>query len=382
MPKILTNLKKIIAHPFTKRAIFFTFPLFVVLVTQYAASGSFASVQDLVVGNTPSFLFSYFLVALVFSLLWLWIGASAFFVSSVSFVFLATVSFYKNRILNDYLFPTDLLAFGGESGKLTDFVHIQSDWKVVLLFLVGIVVSFLYFRSFRHFRLHIWKRLPIFLGLLVLSIYIFTSNNFRIYALKDAIGYNIEDVNWRQKWNYEHNGFITAFFINLGNIYIDKPANYSKETIDVILKNTKETTASGQTVKPNVIFVLSEAFWDITKIPGITFEKDPLANFHALAKESTSGNLLSPTYGGRTEWVEFEALTGNMVKFLPFGSMPYEQYVKKPIPSIPSEFKKNGYDTLALHTYEKTFFDRYKAYPLLGFDTFLGVEDLKDPKYR
>lgn len=368
---------------FGRKAIFFGFPFLVVLFTEYASSGNIGSVLDFISGNTASFLFSYSLVFLVFSLLFLLLGRIAFFLSFFLFVILATISFYKNKILNDYLFPTDIFIFGGSPGQFSSFLHIEFSREFIGMIALGTIITILYFHHFRAFRWERWWRALASIGLLLFSTYVFSSENFRLYALKSAVGYNIEDVAWRQKFNYEHNGFITAFFINLGNIYVKKPDNYSEEAIDAVLKDIKgQDAANGQTIKPNVVFILSEAFWDITKIPGISFGKDPLVNFRKLKKEGTSGNVIAPTYGGKTQWTEFELLTGNMMKFLPFGSMPYEQYVKKPLPSIVREFKKNGYETIGLHTYEKTFFNRDKAYPLLGFDTFFGVEDLVDPKYK
>lgn len=282
------------------------------------------------------------------------------------------------------MFPTDIFVFGGSSGNLLHFLHIEFSWGFICMVLLGIICTFAYFHHFKNFGWEFKKRIFAFACLCLISTYIFSSEDFRLHALKSTIGYNIEDMAWRQKFNYEHNGFITAFFINLGNIYIKKPDNYSLEKIHEVLKDIEKNTSTGSVpvVKPNVIFILSEAFWDVTKIPGISFEKDPLTNFRRFKKESTSGNLIAPTYGGKTQWTEFEVLTGNMIKFLPFGSMPYEQYIQKPLPSIVQEFKKNGYTTRALHTYEKTFFNRYKAYPFLGFDTFVGVEDLINPKYK
>lgn len=51
---------------------------------------------------------------------------------------------------------------------------------------------------------------------------------------------------------------------------------------------------------PDIIFVTSESFFDVTRLPGLTFSQDPLPNFHRLSETCTNGPFLSNTYGGGT----------------------------------------------------------------------------------
>lgn len=80
--------------------------------------------------------------------------------------------------------------------------------------------------------------------------------------------------------------------------------------------------------------------------------------------------------------MEFELLSGTSVSWLPKGSIPYQQYVRSDIPSVVWEFRKNGYSTTAVHTYPKSFFNRVHAYPHLGFEKFVGIEDMPDAKTK
>ena len=52
-----------------------------------------------------------------------------------------------------------------------------------------------------------------------------------------------------------------------------------------------------------------------------------------------SGSMFSPEFGGMTANVEFEALTGFSNAFLPYGSIPYQQYVRGPVPSLANFFR-------------------------------------------
>jgi phosphoglycerol transferase MdoB-like AlkP superfamily enzyme len=86
--------------------------------------------------------------------------------------------------------------------------------------------------------------------------------------------------------------------------------------------------------------------------------------------------VFSPEFGGMTANVEFEALTGFSNAFLPYGSIPYQQYVRGPVPSLASFFRAEGYETTAIHPFEGWFWNREIVYDAFGFDRFLSVTSL------
>nr|WP_285855207.1 LTA synthase family protein [Paenibacillus cellulositrophicus] len=117
-------------------------------------------------------------------------------------------------------------------------------------------------------------------------------------------------------------------------------------------------------------------------MPSYTFSEDPLKFIHQNAQSTPDGFLLSPEFGGNTANVEFEALTGLSMYFLKDGSIPYQQrIVKMPsLPSIVSILKDRGYEALALHPFDDTFYNRNRVYPILGFDQFTSEKDLPNAK--
>ena len=172
---------------------------------------------------------------------------------------------------------------------------------------------------------------------------------------------------------YRYYGVVTGFMTNLSNLEIDKPDNYSEETVDAILDNVDEsrkfstsplyptsyaaTTAKDEQVKkPTIIYVMNESYWDVSELEqyGIKFESDVSANLHALQQTSAYGRAYSPSFGGGTCDVEFEALTGYSASFLPSGSKPYQQHVTKPMFALPSYLKTQGYQTAAEPTRSTT----------------------------
>lgn len=130
--------------------------------------------------------------------------------------------------------------------------------------------------------------------------------------------------------------------------------------------------------KPTVIFLMSESFFDVTKLPAVSFSKDPVPVFRALSEEYTSGDFLSNTYCGGTGWVEMEVLTGICSNFLnesdTLTSLAGESTYTN-MPSVPRIFQNAGYRTTFLHAYTSELYERSVIYPQLGFDEVLFMDD-------
>ena len=212
-------------------------------------------------------------------------------------------------------------------------------------------------------------------------------------AVCQAIGI-VPDA-WMQDRYYRYYGVVTGFMTNLSNLEIDKPDGYSEEAVDAILDNVDEsqkfstsslyptsyaaTTAKDEQVKkPTIIYVMDESYWDVSELEqyGIKFDTDVSANLHALQQTSAYGRAYSPSFGGGTCDVEFEALTGYSASFLPSGSKPYQQHVTKPMFALPSYLKTQGYQTAAVHCFWAKYWSRDTAYPNLGLDDFISLEDM------
>jgi phosphoglycerol transferase MdoB-like AlkP superfamily enzyme len=86
--------------------------------------------------------------------------------------------------------------------------------------------------------------------------------------------------------------------------------------------------------------------------------------------------MFSPEFGGMTANIEFEALTGFSNAFLPYGSIPYQQYIRQPLPSLATFLRSEGYTTRALHPFGGWFWNRSPVYQAFGFTRFLTEEKL------
>jgi hypothetical protein len=144
-------------------------------------------------------------------------------------------------------------------------------------------------------------------------------------------------------------------------------------------KPTPETTRSLQptqleVIKPNLIVVLNESFWDPTLIRSIRFSQDPIPTFHRLSEQYSGGYMLSPQYGGITANVEFEVLTGLSRRFFSEWTIAYETLVKRDIDSLAGILRRQGYTSTAISPYHSWFANSREVYRRFGFGRFIPME--------
>lgn len=175
------------------------------------------------------------------------------------------------------------------------------------------------------------------------------------------------------------NGTVTAFLMELQYMSVEKPSGYNEKDAREALDSYE--TAGTPANTPNIIVVMNEAFSDPAVLGEFTTNEDYMPFVHSLlrgAEDTVSGLLNVSVKGGNTANTEFEYLTGNSMAFLPYGSIPYQQYIKNETPSMASWLSGFGYRTVAMHPYRAAGWDRNKVYPLMGFDEMYFQEFYKD----
>ena len=303
------------------------------------------------------------------------------------------VNFYTLQLRGEPFLPWDLAQVSEAAGVASAAgLKIQPSMVVtIIVVLVLMAGSFFLYRG-RHKQ----RWLPRLAGsaatiaalcLLVFGVYLQPAVTQVLGITPDA---------WMQDRYYRYYGVITGFMTNLTNLEISKPEEYSQEAVDALLDNVDEsqkfatsplystsysavTPKDEQVKQPTIIYVMDESYWDVSELEqyGFQFDTDVSANLHALQQTSASGRAYSPSFGGGTCDVEFEALTGYSASFLPNGSKPYQQHVTKPMFSLPNYLKlTQGYQTAAVHCFWAKYWSRDTAYPNLGFDTFLSLEQM------
>ncbi len=186
---------------------------------------------------------------------------------------------------------------------------------------------------------------------------------------------------------YRNNGIAAAFLGNLRFLNIEEPDGYSVKAVEEIAsrqesgeEDAKETAV---TEYPNIVVIMNEAFSDLSVWGDFETSEEVMPFFKSLQQEAVGGEVYVSVKGGNTANTEFEFLTGDTMGFLPAGSIPYQQYINSETPSLASYLKSLGYDTLAIHPYNRSGWDRDEVYEYFGFDEFLDQTSFDNPKrYR
>lgn len=138
---------------------------------------------------------------------------------------------------------------------------------------------------------------------------------------------------------------------------------------------SQEADATVET-QPNVILILSESFFDVTRLPGVTFDGDPLETFHSLQQEGVSGTFYTRSLGYGTCNIELEILTGMNTGLL-WGEDLYnmDPQVFSRLPSVPSVLRDSGYSTRMVHMYDDSIYKRTPMFEAMGFEETYFQDD-------
>ncbi len=292
---------------------------------------------------------------------------------------LAFVGHQKSLYLGDPLYPTDFL-YARQIIELMPLL-VKERPLTGLAMVAGIVVA----AALLVYAWRLWRRrMPaltykgriarLVLTLPLLAFFVSLMDYASFSWTRDRL--QIIPMMWDQKENYNSNGFALAFALNVPMAHVTAPKGYSEKAVAAIERPA--VAASVPPEKPDIIVVMSESFWDPTILPDVSITPDPIPT----ARDLGSGSVFSPEFGGMTANVEFEALTGFSNAFLPAGSIPYQQYVRAPIPSMATFLKSEGYQTRAIHPGTNWFWNRTPVYADFGFDSFKSEENMPPMQKR
>lgn len=197
--------------------------------------------------------------------------------------------------------------------------------------------------------------------------------------IQDAIGinqYQLETV-------YSTQGVANTFLYLLRyTTQVKAPDGYDSNALENIIISEKDNDTV-DTIKPNVLIILGESYWDVSRIPNIIGSKNPLKNYNQLKQETLYGEAMVNVFGGGTVNSEWEVLTGFSSMYLPTEYMPYTTCVQKKNDfSIIQVLKNKGYRAFAIHPYLGSNYNRNVAYANLGIEKFLTEDDFDENTER
>ncbi|MVP00209.1 sulfatase-like hydrolase/transferase [Paenibacillus lutrae] len=356
----------------SRRLHLFVWPVLLVIFIEFLNRGSLTSTLGWIIRNPGEMVLNYVVIFCLFLFFTALTGRSriSFWIMSVFVLVAGLISGVKFKILGVPLLPWDLF-LSSETTDIVQYLNGLFDLKTV----VGIVLFFaasvglLYFVPWTHARFR-WKE-NIVLGILAVLIGAGMYLD-KPFPVKSAL--NISTIPWNQADNYKLNGFMLSTVLNIEQIIIDAPQGYSQANMENFMKRVERRTNIDPNVKPNIIVILGEAFWDPTRMKNVTFSEDPVPFIHHLQKNYSSGDMMSPQFGGGTANVEFEVLSGNTVRFLPEGAIAYNQYMNRRVDSLASILARQGYQTASVNPFHNWFFNSRNVYQNFGFSKFISSE--------
>jgi phosphoglycerol transferase MdoB-like AlkP superfamily enzyme len=350
--------------------------LLTVIASEWLARGTFADIGDYMTSTSRAGMVAVGVLFLLLMFMDAVIGR--IHQSAVLIVPLALLPAFfsgqKQHYLSDPLYPSDLL-FGRQIMELLPVMVAAKPLTALAIGLAAIatvmILAMLIYKSRKLFsRISMRSRIGrLALSLPILASFVSLMDPMAFSAMRDRL--NIVPMMWDQKENYRHNGFLMAFAFNVPMARISAPDGYAQPAItDIPSDRVPASFFSGR--QADVIVVMSESLWDPTRLTSVRYSEDPMPTIRA----ATSGEMFSPEFGGMTANVEFEALTGFSNAFLPYGSIPYQQYIRRPLPSLATFFESKGYVTKAFHPFQSWFWNRQNVYQALGFQQFRSEENM------
>lgn len=328
----------------------------------------------------PSHLLNIFFFELVMLLFLMIFGKlkTALMVETGLFMIVGLINFYVLSFRSAPIMPWDIYSIKTAVSVSDNFSYALG--KETVFILIGFLLL-LFFESRATLTLKgTWKLRLGGLAAAVAVLYGFVS---MLHEDSSVVRFKLYDKLFTPTVMSKRDGTAVAFLMELEYLTVEKPARYSANAAKELLASYEQETAAPEK-KPNIIVIMNEAFSDLSLLGDFETNEDYMPFVHSLMQEGTkntiSGNLNVSVLGGNTANTEFEFLTGNTMAFLPQGSIPYQQYVRGEFPTLVSLLRDYGYDTVAMHPYNSTGWERDTVYPTFGFSKSLFIRDWKNPE--
>lgn len=195
--------------------------------------------------------------------------------------------------------------------------------------------------------------------------------------------FDLDNNLWEPAKEYSNNGFLASFVKQSKNLFNEAPENYSIENLETIIseKDYSIQIEKNEDDSPNIVVIMSESFSDLSVNGDFETSEEYMSYFYSLKENTVRGNAYVSVFGGQTPNSEWEFLTNNSMAFMPYRTIPYQQYIRKPSYSLARTLKTQGYTANAIHPWYGSGYRRNAIYPLLGFDSFESLETLNDLEY-
>lgn len=182
-------------------------------------------------------------------------------------------------------------------------------------------------------------------------------------------------------WSHETNGFAYNLYLQLKEIMISEPAEYSVEGLQQQLQEYSSDEAVASTEYPNIIAIMNESFADLGVLGEFETNKEVLPVLKSLKENTIQGDLYVSIYGGNTANSEYEFLTGHSIGYFSERVVPYQMYLHEEKENLFTQMKDLGYETVFMHPYGSYGWNRVSVYNYFGVDQMFFEEDMDSLSY-
>ena len=287
----------------------------------------------------------------------------------VFFWFFALADAYVFIFRDSYIQPWDLFSFGTAMNVAGNYDYTPNTRMIIgTLCCVGLFVL-TFFCNVDAKKIFKKTVLRIVTGIVALAAFAGLATGLQDTKFCKMIGFH--EGKFRLYVTTQYNGYVMGFLNKMKYMSVEKPSGYSAAEEKKLLDETEPDMSGAEEEYPDIVVVMNEAFSDPKVDGNFTTNVDYMPFIHSLqdgGENSITGYVNVSVNGGNTPNSEFEFLTGNSMAFLPDGSIAYQSYVNKDIDALPWYLASLGYETIGMHDYESSGWNRENVYPHLGFD--------------
>ena len=184
-------------------------------------------------------------------------------------------------------------------------------------------------------------------------------------------------------FSHETNGFALNLYLQWKDISIKEPTDYALDELENLQGkySSDEVVTDEQQQYPNIIAIMNESFADLRVLGEYSTNIEVLPYLDSLSKNTIKGTLYSSVYGGNTANSEYEFLTGCSIAYFSERVVPYQLFMNEQRPSLISQMKDMGYETVFMHPYRSYSWNRPSVYSALGVDEMIYEEDMDNLEY-
>lgn len=286
------------------------------------------------------------------------------------------------------LLPWDILSFKTATTIMTSYTFnfTYNLILAILVFISAIILALKIKYVVKKSKNNLIFRFVSIVSIILFLLIFYKTNFINFFDFQTSL--------WKPYDEYKNNGFVASFLKQTKNLIRTTPDDYNtsdlqkdmNQYIDIVNKKDENLNLTSETnnnneEKPNIIVIMNESFADMNTTWNIKTSEDPLKFFRSLKENTIKGSVSTSVFGSQTPNSEWEFLTNNSMAFMPYKTVPYQQYIYKSSPSLVSTLESQGYKTSGIHPWYGAGYRRNIVYSLFGFDEFYALEQLQNLEY-